>query len=153
MEDKIYIHYGSDHFDPELFKEAEYESEFDFKPYKGGLWASEDTDDESYHSWREWCEIECFELYRLETSFRFKLAEHQKPFVVKDDSIIETKYCGYCNPYNIHRFSRLHLNLDELKRDGYTHIEFHKNSWTHWAFYSWDCDCILILDPTVIVPV
>ena len=47
---KIYIHYGSDEFDMNKFQEPKYDSEFGFKPYIGGLWASEDTDDESYHS-------------------------------------------------------------------------------------------------------
>ena len=150
---KIYIHYGSDEFDMNKFQEPKYDSEFGFKPDIGGLWASEDTDDESYHSWREWCEWEQFNLEDLNNYFRFKLADHQKPFVVSDKSIIETEYCDYVHPENIHALSRLHLNLDKLKRDGYTHIEFYENAWTHWAFYSWDCDCIFILDPTVIVPV
>ena len=153
MMNKIYIHYGSDKFDPTLFEEPEYDSDFDFKPNKGGLWASEDTDRDGYWSWKDWCEAEDFCTGDLETYFRFTLADHQKPFIIKDDSIIETKYCGFCHPHNIHQLSRLHLNLDELKRDGYTHIEFYENSWTHWAFYSWDCDCIFVLDPTVIIPI
>ena len=43
---KIYIHYGSEEFDMNKFKEPKYDSEFGFKPHIGGLWASEDTDDE-----------------------------------------------------------------------------------------------------------
>ena len=72
---KIYIHYGSDEFDMNKFQEPKYDSEFGFKPDIGGLWASEDTDDELYHSWREWCEWETVpDLEDLNSSFRFKLS-------------------------------------------------------------------------------
>lgn len=153
MDDKIYVHYGSNKFDPDRFKEPYYENEFDFKPW-GGLWASEDTDREGYWSWRDWCESERFYLGNLERMFRFKLNDNQKAFVIKDTSVVNTPYAFYRYPLEgIITFSRIRINTKKLIEDGYTHVEFHENQYTHYAFYAWDCDCIFILDPTVIKPI
>lgn len=150
MDDKIYVHYGSNSFDPDKFEDPYYEDALRFKPY-GGLWASEDTDREGYWSWKDWCEAERFQIGCLERSFRFKLNDNQKAFVIEDTSVVNTPYAFYQYPFEATTaFSRIWVDVEKLKEDGYTHVEFHENAKTHYPFWSWDCDCIFIIDPTVI---
>ena len=65
-----YIHYGSDHFSPQLFIPIR-NGDWRPKPAVGtGLWASR-VDDE--FGWEFWCRENHFNLERLQTSFRFNL--------------------------------------------------------------------------------
>lgn len=148
MSDKVYIHYGATSFDIDKFIEPQYSSEWDFKPVNG-LWASEDTDDEEVYTWRQWCENENFCLHRLNYYFRFKLSENAKPFIIKDKEVIESQFIYNRSDSFI---GKHRIRFKELLKHGYTHIEFHENGWTHWHFYAWDCDCILIIDPSIIIP-
>lgn len=150
---KIYIHYGTNKFNPDLFIEPGYNEEWTFKPVNG-LWASEDTDDSNVLTWKRWCLMNNFYVGNLNQWFRFKLSDDAKGFVIKDSSIIDTPYVKYYNTdLPIHKYSRMIIDFDKLKEGGFTHIEFIENSWTQWTFPLWDVDCILIIDPNVIVPV
>lgn len=84
----IYIHYGSDHYDPALFIPIR-NGDWKPKPADGtGLWASREgepvyhngeyagsvyEDGRVVYGWREWCEDNDFQLKRLDTFFRFRL--------------------------------------------------------------------------------
>jgi hypothetical protein len=66
---KLFVHYGSKHFDMQRFVEARNRTVFDFKPY-GGLWGSPvDTE----HSWLTWCQENDFRVYSPDDCFYFRL--------------------------------------------------------------------------------
>ena len=81
---KIYIHYGSSEFVPELFKPIKNDM-VSTKP-KGGLWASPINAKEG---WKDWCERNNFRLQLLEKSFAFSLKPEAKLLFIDDVKQLE----------------------------------------------------------------
>lgn len=67
--EKLFVHYGSAHFDKNRFNEARNRKGIDSKPI-GGLWG---TPIESQHTWLKWCEENNFRTYDFENCFYFRL--------------------------------------------------------------------------------
>lgn len=158
---KTYIHYGNDHYDPNMFCMIANDPNFT-KPY-GGLWASPV---DALFSWRDWCCDEKFNLHTLKKHFKFTLKEtanvlhiHSKEDL-KDLPVIENRYSELGD-------GRVFLDFEKLLENGIDAIEVYiqADRWNHalstnysshdtlyWKLHPWDCDSILIMNPDIIVP-
>lgn len=148
-----YIHYGSDHFEPEYFSPIQNEDNW-AKP-TGGLWAS---DVDALFSWKEWCECEDYEYCNLTKSFSFTLREDAN--VLHIHSIEDLKDLPTL-PTNIERYSfKTYLDFEKLLESGIDAIEVYiqedrmsgrsfENT-LYWKLYGWDCDSILVMNPDII---
>ena len=140
-EKKIYIHYGSKHFDKNLFQEIKNVA---FVKPEGGLWAS---DVKAKYGWKEWTEDNNFmtEKYNKDNYFKFRLKDTAKVLKLekpsdlinlpKDKELLKLRF------YNC-------LDFEELKKQ-YDAIEIIIDK-LYWDLYGWDCDSILILNKEVI---
>lgn len=138
--DKIFIHYGHDKFDDNLWEEIK---NIPFcKPY-GGLWAS---DINAKFGWKEWNEEEHFRECNEKNSFKFKLKKNSKIYVVNDLADLYKLPFQQSVPKEIHD---IFLCLDfETIKEKYDALEVNISSdkRLYWKLYSWDCDSILILN-------
>lgn len=149
MKTKEYIHYGNSHFKKELWKPIK-NKPFRNKPV-GGLWASA-VDAEL--GWKDWSEYECFNVERLEKSFRFTLSENANVLHVYSKADLENV------PMQINSSKLIVLpNFEEMIKQGYDAIELHlsedkavdESDSLYWLLYGWDCDSILIFNPDIII--
>lgn len=91
MLSKKYIHYGSDHFDPEYFNNDFDDNRYEncgwhwSKPFnpRAGLWASPEI---CHYSWRNFCVDEQFNLSDLNSSFIFTIKHPEN--MTEPDSLI-----------------------------------------------------------------
>lgn len=144
---KIYVHYGSNLFDPTKFTKPNYTW---CKPY--GLWASPK---DATFGWKRFCESEEFNLERLEKSFEFELRKDAKilqirslkdakPFFIKKN---DEERSSYASHYLLDAEYKLDLNRIYKEFDG---IElFFSNNYNefHYAseiFSGWDVDSLII---------
>ena len=151
-----YIHYGSDHFDKNKFipiKNCYFPS---VKPEKhSGMWGSPIS---SKNGWKNWCELNGFDVERLDKSFTFNLKEDSKVLYVRNDNELQDLKLLHC-------FDRLNLYINYGLRDQYC-MDFERLLTVHrydamevhvttnniyFGLYGWDCDSILILNPDCVV--
>lgn len=144
---KTYIHYGSKKFDKNLFKIPKNGSRSN-KP-NGGLWAS---DIKSKFGWRDWCRTETYKNCDNEDSFCFKLSNNANIFKINsvDDVYnmpLQTDILGL-------RSIKV-IDFELMLKNGTDVIEFNlsNDSDLYFALYGWDCDCILVLNSEVIIPI
>lgn len=142
-----YIHYGADTFERSAFKHVVNINYFN-KP-KGGLWASR-VDDEC--GWKNWCECEEFRLERLEYAFTFTLKESANVVEIETSTDIVCKLplcetlkseCPSCERY--------YIDFEDCIKRGIDAIEIIDIGEVYWSLYGWDVNCILILNPDIIV--
>lgn len=151
---RIFVHYGSDSFDPS----------HQYKPYWSktkpvGLWASSVK---AEYGWKDWCESECFHTDRLEKSFRFTLKKDAKilqvhketdilPYVKRNKILAEVVF----NPFGSITDSSYELDLEHLYSE-YDGMElFITEDWNnfHYGMFNlWDCDSICIWNLKKIKP-
>jgi hypothetical protein len=139
-----YIHYGHDKFDKNLFKEIKNRERF-VKP-SGGLWASNNA----YEiSWKKWCINEEFMTDSLKLFFEFKLAENSKILTIDNaDKLYELPKIKMTFKWSIFLdFEKLKENYDAIEL--LISKDFDR---LHWDLYGWDCDCILIMNKDIIIP-
>ena len=144
---RIYIHYGHKHFDKNVFDPITKSNIVTNKPV-GGLWGSPVDSD---WTWKDWCEGERFHLEKLNSSFKFTLANGSKVFHIRtNDDVLKLP---------IERYPE-----DDLWITGWTYdwikiskkydaVELHISdnySVFHECFYSWDVDSIVVLNPDVV---
>ena len=144
---KTYIHYGNKKFDKNLFKIPKNNSQLN-KP-NGGLWAS---DIESKFGWKNWCEAESFRKCDKENSFCFKLSNNANIF--KINSVDDV----YNMPLQTNAFESQIIRIIDFElmiKNGIDVIEFNlsNDEDLYFALYGWDCDCILVLNPEVIIQI
>lgn len=146
MKSNIYIHYGSDKYDPKKFIEPRNRNYW-AKPF-GGLWASNIN---AEWGWIDWCMSEEFNLERLQTSFTFGLKDDAKILLIAklEDAkkyIIDSEYRSISG-----------IDFESIMNDGYDAVELiHGNNYRelHFSlFNTWDCDSIVILNKNVIIPI
>lgn len=137
-----YIHYGHKNFEPEKFQGIKNVPMFP-KP-RGGLWASPIN---AEYGWRDWCEAESFRDCNSEESFLFRLKDGAKVYHirsmqdVKSMPLIEIGATTYYVP-----------NFEKMLDDGWDAVELHLSECEelYFALYSWDCDCILVMNKDIV---
>lgn len=141
----IYIHYGHKKFDRQQFQEIR-NCEW-IKP-QGGLWAS---DIKAVLGWKHWCENENFRECSEENSFMFILTEDANVLHIRNKEDLKDI------PEEISELARSMkiMDFEALKCLGVDAIELHlsEDHRLYWELYGWGCDCILIMNPDIVVEV
>ena len=146
MSSKKYIHYGHKHFQPEMFCPISNRGQW-VKP-NGGLWAS--PMDASF-GWKDWCYGSNFRECNVENSFTFTLSESARVLVIdNNESLLKLPQIV---PEYMHDLWCM-LDFEKLV-DEYDAIELDMSSdgRLYWSLYGWDCDCILVMNPNVVMEV
>ena len=147
MNDREYIHYGHDHFDVEIFDTVSNHGGLWVKP-GGGLWASP-VDAE--FGWKDWNHGSKFVRCDDNNSFTFRLSDEARVLVIDSDEILDGL------PQRKEEYKRnmwCLLDFEKISED-YDAIELvlSADSRLYWSLYGWDCDCILVMNPNVVVEV
>ena len=137
MSENIYIHYGSDKFEKELFMSIVNRNMIN-KPF-GGLWASDIKADQP---WEKWCIDNDFRIDELDKNFKFTLDDSANivEWTAKADlkQVPTQDLSGYLPEYLFDTMGAIKLNLSKGDYELY------------YELYGWDCDSILIMDPDII---
>lgn len=167
VRNELFIHYGTAVFDPTRFKEVKNRSEFIVnKPIPHtGFWATL-YQSPDMNSWKDWCEGNNFYTEKLKDFFTFFLKEDAKILEIQTqndvDKFVRSKYqqkpVGYERRfyYKDQEYPDAHPDFEMLSKDFdamYVKEFGNVNSGTHWQFYGWDCDSLLIFNPQIIVKV
>ena len=167
MDKIIYIHYGSEHFNPQLFVPIK-NCTWKPKPEDGtGLWASRVGDE---YGWEQWCRNAGFRVKALDTAFRFTLKPWAKVLTLEipSDLLLLPKLYPW-NPGKIFTEKDLNseeipsaedliayfaphwcfLNYEKLSED-YDAIELRNSYLFRGSLNTWDCDCIVIMNPNIV---
>ena len=155
----VYIHYGSDHYDPEKFMPIKNNPLF-VKP-EGGIWSSPEN---APYGWKEWCEDQDFHTEKLEKHFRFAFAPHANILQINcrgdlaELPIVEPPMVnGVAFPTSIMPW--VLLDFEKLLAEGVDAIQVNMSSDTainfddrlYQALYGWDCDSVLVMNKDVII--
>ena len=139
-----YIHYGHKHFQPELFCPITNLGRW-VKP-NGGLWGS--PVDASF-GWKDRSRGISFVTCDDENSFTFTLAEGARILVIADNDFLKE----LPQVEDEHAMSTwCVLDFEKLAED-YDAIELvlSADGRLYRSLYGWDCDCILVMNPDVVV--
>ena len=153
-----YIHYGADHFYPELFMPARNGS-WQAKPFeRSGLWGSREDDP---NGWKAWCEENKFHLEQFKHFFQFQMIDAQILTLESPDQLLDLPKIHPWEPKAPMRLETCTLPTMEQLEAWYTpnwcYLDYEKLAEqydaielrNHWefrdAFPTWDCDCILML--------
>ena len=136
-----YIHYGSNEFDINKFEKIKNKEEF-VKPL-GGLWASRK---DISTGWMNWCKNTGFDT-KLDEYFIFSLKEDTKILTIDNNEQLKelpklnNSFGLYCN-----------LDFEKLSEE-YDAIEvlISKDQNLYFSLYGWDCDSIVIMNPSKII--
>ena len=135
----VYIHYGADAFDPELFSPIR-NGTWNTKPREGtGLWASRENDP---FGWSAWCRENRYSVQSLKQFFRFTVSADSNILILEDPEQLIQLYSP--NPCCI--------DFEELVRNGIDAVELTNCGAFRDSLDIWDCNCILIMNPEIIVP-
>ena len=125
------------------------------------------------YGWKEWCEDSHFKLGSLKKFFRFKLSgaanivllkdptdllllPKTKPWKLKDNSEIKDLPEGQLPTLEqLQKFYEKNpcfLDYEEMRADGVDAIELQNSYLFRDCLDTWDCDCIVVMNPDVIVP-
>jgi hypothetical protein len=143
-----YIHYGSDHYNKLKFKKVIDSDTGNNKPI-GGLWASPV---DSKWGWVNWCIGNKYYTERLNKSFKFTLVNGSRVFHIRTfEDMFKLPYVNYNDKYDTICNCVVY---DWLKvKQKYDAVELHMTEnypLFHDAFYCWDVDSIVILNPNII---
>lgn len=150
---KKYIHWGCSRFEPKAFVPV---TNFEVmnKPI-GGLWASPA---DAKYSWFKWSMNNDFYTDRLKTSFEFELSPDARILELTRDNVWElpmVKDAGlWCIPRDRDKYFGMVMGIDfEALAREWDVLECSLTEYPelYWSLYGWDCDCILVLNPEVIV--
>lgn len=150
---ETYIHYGCDHFDKTLFNPIENCKDPWVKPAPyAGMWGSPIN---SINGWKNWCEDNDFDQYRLNKSFIFTLKEDSNILHVRDNNELQDLKLLHCFDRRKPRCRDDLYCMDfEKLRDAFEYdaMEVHiTTNEIYFGLYGWDCDSILILNPDCII--
>ena len=155
----IYIHYGAERYDPEKFIPIKNNLLF-VKP-EGGMWGSIEN---ATYGWKQWCEDQDFNVFKLEKHFRFSFAPHTNILQInnKDDlaelpKVEPPVVNGSAFPTSLMPW--VLLDFEKLLTDGVDAIQVNMSNDTaikfddrlYQALYGWDCDSVLVMNKDVIV--
>ena len=143
-----YIHYGHKKFDMNKFEKIRNRASAN-KPF-GGLWAS---DVESEFGWKDWSECNDFNISSLKDFFRFTITPEARILVIDDTKVPVPERKGFPDePVELMKFLYPILpDFEKISRE-YDVIDFRYSDGfgLDRKFYTWDCDCVLIMNPNVI---
>lgn len=141
----LYLHYGTDIFRPELFKSIKNRENFN-KP-ANGFWG---TPINGGYTWRDYCQDELpYLCYLLNKVCLFRLKPGAKMIrIEKKEDVEEIKHYQKEGIYS----TSYPLDYEQLAKE-YDAIEWWKNDFTHWQFYGWDIDSIVVLNASAIEPI
>lgn len=138
-----YIHYGHRCFVPELFEEIKNKPSM-CKPH-GGLWASPVN---AEFGWKDWCKENGYFVKNMGESFKFRLRYDAEVLHLRKFSDVKAMpklksgqpASWYCPDF------------EKMLADGIDAIELHisDDQKLYDALYGWDCDSILVMNPSVI---
>ena len=153
MEKEIYRHYGSKHFNMDLFLKAR-NKPFSNKPH-GGLWASPTKNVDV--SWEDWCKGNDYNVDKLGTYFDFTLKDNANvltiiskedlnnlPRIEKDEEDM-LFYEGDRMNTDID-FEEIAKNYDAIMVWIYRDSLSTTFSGIYYELYGWDCDSLLVLN-------
>ena len=175
---KTYIHYGSEHYNPNRFLPVRNDGRIT-KPADGtGLWASRDGDTYEdgmiIYGWKEWCRDSKYRVELLKKSFRFRLADTAdiltvmapqdlvpmpkiSPWEYRDSrALLNLQEGEMPSLEQLHEFYRRNpcfLDYEKLLSDGVDGIELRNSHLFARYLIDWNCDCLLVLNPDVIIPI
>ncbi len=189
MSNTIYVHYGSEHFNPSLFTSIQ-NCSWKPKPEDGtGLWASQEgkkifqgneyagsvyEDGRVVYGWKEWCEDSHFHTESLKKFFRFKLSDGANIVLLKDPtdllSLAKTKPWKPKDNREImnlpkgklptlEQLQKLYeknpcfLDYEKMRAEGIDAIELQNSYLFRDCLDTWDCDCIVVMNPDLIIEV
>ena len=140
METPTYIHFGSNCFDIARFCPISNIQHFN-KPH-GGLWASTKEAD---YGWEDWCVAEDFKVESLNKSFAFILEPTAKILTIQSITDLESLPRTIKNQFLVCiDFEKLAEDFDAIE------VKMSMDSNLYYALLGWDCDSILVMNPTVI---
>lgn len=148
--EKLYIHYGSDVFEPEEFQPIKNRELFT-KP-DGGLWASPI---DAPRSWKNWCEGENFHTDLLQKSFTFSLKPKARVLYInyaeRLDNLPKVKPpigMEHFDSWDCLDFEALAKKYDAIELSLSNETTKTQNYWNtlYHRLYGWDCDSILIMN-------
>ena len=140
METPTYIHFGSTCFDIARFCPISNIQHFN-KPH-GGLWASPKEAD---YGWEDWCVAEDFKVESLNKSFAFILEPTAKILTIQSITDLESLPRTIKNQFLVCiDFEKLAEDFDAIE------VKMSMDSNLYYALLGWDCDSILVMNPTVI---
>ena len=160
MEEIIYVHYGSTVFDASKGFPVRNRPKWS-KPL-GGLWASRQN---ASFGWKAWCEQEDFRECDERNSFKFRLSDDAKVAVIHSmKDLLELPTIGDydSNSFFSKFFNDIVINFEECVNQGYDAIELcwygkeykdKADDDLYFGLYGWDCDSIVILNPSVIITI
>lgn len=152
---KKYIHYGSEHFDKNLFIEIKNCPIPWNKPMPdSGLWGTPIGG--TTYNWHELCLDNHFRIECLNKCFRFKLKDGSNVIKIHNDKdlddMLEIGLCYYSGRHPGLIDDDVYFDFEQLVKDGYDAIEVYVNSnRIYMSLYGWDCDSILVLNPDCII--
>jgi hypothetical protein len=161
-EEQTYIHFGADHFIPELFCPIRNHTWMD-KPM-GGLWASR-VDDE--FGWNQWCRENRYKLHNLKHSFCFRLMDAQILTLYSPEQLTSLPLLNLWKPKKPLKVGKgerpteeqlhdwvepnvCHLDYEKLA-EKFDAIELRNSLSFRKPLSTWDCDCILAMNPEKII--
>ena len=154
MEKSVYIHYGAKSFDPG--KGFPIHNQENWPKPKGGLWGSREM---ASFGWKDWCECENFRKCDISDAFRFILRDGAKVGMISCMADLKKLPVRKCSRQSLWQVL---LDFEECLHEGYDAIEL---CWygeeyrelaaddMHFALYGWDCDSIVVLKPSAVIPV
>ena len=144
---KTYIHYGHKTFEPGFF-ETPSNRRYANKP-RGGLWASAIN---ACYGWKDWCKTESYRSCDGEDSFCFKLTNNANIFTI--NSVEDVNRMPLQKDSRNESIIRA-IDFESMYQSGIDAIEYNlsNDGNLYFALYGWDCDCILVLNPKVVIPI
>lgn len=150
---KRYIHYGTPAFSQNAFMPITNLGAMN-KP-RGGLWASPV---EAKRGWFDWVMNNDFYPERLKRSFEFELSQNARVLELTPDNVWTLPLQNDAEKWMIDRSEvrpfGMVMGVDfEALAQEYDVLECSLSEYPslYWSLYGWDCDCILVLNPEVIV--
>lgn len=152
--DKVYVVFGSDHFDRSMFVPITNESYPWVKP-RGGMWSSPVN---SEITWEAWCLDNRFGIEKLGKQFRFILADGSRVLKISSNKDLDDLYSRGYKRSDFDQYPYLHddqyyLDFEKILADGYDAIQVTITNETYWSLYGWDCDTLLVLNPDSVVEI
>jgi len=152
-----FIHYGHRCFDKDKIMPVHNQEGWN-KPY-GGLWASPV---DSEYGWKAWCEENDFRDCNEEDSFTFSLKPEANIYYIRSVEAANNLPRARSNFKTIELmvnipetpFSMIMgVDFEAMVKDGIDVIFYEQSACPqlYWKLYGWDCDCILVMNPEVVV--